>query len=619
MGLLKKLTIFFVFLLLSGCTNTKKDQIKPVNIEKNIEKFTLSSILERPKVELTGTVEVEQESIISAKTNGRIRSLRINVGDRVKKGELLGELDGDELAVQLETTLTDLKVAQEIYNAQEALFEEKMKSAKNNVEIAEIELETAKESLSDLQSSNKEQISLAKAQLKQANTALANTQSSIDQRINSLYDQSVSIFRSAFTTIVGAFSFANQLLEPNDNIANSYADRYDNQIGAFDSDAKNTAKQSAQSLSVLINNMDTKWVETFLPKEEKNPISKETIDTAMEEMISFVEAAQRTVGELYIVLTNSISSWDLTEEQIEIWKNEALKHINNLEKNYNNGQGGGVFGWKVRKNEIITQNNAELSSAEINVLLAEQSLVQIEVGTQQSLTPAESRVRNAKIQLNNARVQLANIQASKTATLLELKRGISASEGNEKLIRTQLTNTKIYAPFNGVITQKNAEKGQVVAAGQGIFLLANTDIFKVETDIPDNAINFALLPKNEKELLEWKYTAYAKIDGITEPLNAKISRIDPSVDPFSRTLGVEFTLITEEAELRVGQFAELYIELPKEPAFYVPKYFVDIDFDGSYITTNQKERIAVQILGEKDNTVQIYFKGISEGQEIMSF
>lgn len=60
----------------------------------------------------SGTAEADKESILSFKVSGTVKSIPVKVGDRVKAGALLAELDKTDLTVQVESARAGLKASQ---------------------------------------------------------------------------------------------------------------------------------------------------------------------------------------------------------------------------------------------------------------------------------------------------------------------------------------------------------------------------------------------------------------------------------------------------------------------------------------------------------------------------
>ncbi|SMD02427.1 RND family efflux transporter, MFP subunit [Desulfocicer vacuolatum DSM 3385] len=108
--LLFTLMVFFC----SGCTQESQTQsqadtktaIRPVRY------ITLSSESVDQSRTFSGTAKASNESILSFKVAGTIKSIPVKVGDKVKKHTLLAELDKTDLTVGLESAKAGLKTSQ---------------------------------------------------------------------------------------------------------------------------------------------------------------------------------------------------------------------------------------------------------------------------------------------------------------------------------------------------------------------------------------------------------------------------------------------------------------------------------------------------------------------------
>src|SRR5512145_2263052 len=89
-GTLRKFLIFWVFVALPGAWAAE-----PLAV----------AVAERRQVELTyaadGVVEAARQSTVSAQISGRIREITFDVGDAVRKGQVLVRIDDSEVSQAL--------------------------------------------------------------------------------------------------------------------------------------------------------------------------------------------------------------------------------------------------------------------------------------------------------------------------------------------------------------------------------------------------------------------------------------------------------------------------------------------------------------------------------------
>jgi RND family efflux transporter MFP subunit len=95
-----RLLALSVVILLTGC-GEKKHELQqaapgPVAVVKGAVIETVKSALVPETVEVVGTVRARTSAVVSARIPGTVSVLRVREGDRIKKGQLLAQLDAQE-------------------------------------------------------------------------------------------------------------------------------------------------------------------------------------------------------------------------------------------------------------------------------------------------------------------------------------------------------------------------------------------------------------------------------------------------------------------------------------------------------------------------------------------
>jgi RND family efflux transporter MFP subunit len=99
-------------------------------------------------VEVQGRVDSDKNVLVSPESSGTITKINVQMGDKVRKGQVLAELDGSLMAQNLEEVKGQLNHAKVIYDKQKVLWDQKIGSevqyltAKNNKESLENRLAT---------------------------------------------------------------------------------------------------------------------------------------------------------------------------------------------------------------------------------------------------------------------------------------------------------------------------------------------------------------------------------------------------------------------------------------------------------------------------------------------
>jgi RND family efflux transporter MFP subunit len=142
---------------------------------------------------------------------------------------------------------------------------------------------------------------------------------------------------------------------------------------------------------------------------------------------------------------------------------------------------------------------------------------------------------------------------------------VDSAQSNVKRLEQLQSFEKIYAPFDGVITERNTDVGQLIDSGSGtpakeLFHIAAINKLRVYVSVPQ-VYSRSALPGVEAELTlaefphrHFKGTLVRNADAIT---------------PASRTLLTEVDVNNPTGELLPGAYAEVHLKLPSTVSAFV--------------------------------------------------
>lgn len=162
----------------------------------------------------------------------------------------------------------------------------------------------------------------------------------------------------------------------------------------------------------------------------------------------------------------------------------------------------------------------------------------------------EYQARSAALEAmrDDLRVQLANIAA------------LRADVG---ILEKRLRDTRLYAPFDGQISQRMAAPGQYIKENTPYFTIVKNYPLRLRVDIPETAV-MAVRPGTEVT-----FTTDA-IPGAS--FQAVVREINPSLDPRSRSLNAEARLKSNDPRLKPGMFVQVQLVAARGvQAVMVPK------------------------------------------------
>nr|WP_280634481.1 efflux RND transporter periplasmic adaptor subunit [Clostridium aminobutyricum] len=114
----------------------------------------------------------------------------------------------------------------------------------------------------------------------------------------------------------------------------------------------------------------------------------------------------------------------------------------------------------------------------------------------------------------------------------------------------QLDNGTIISPISGTVTAKNANVGEVVAAGAPLLTVVNPENLLVTVYVPEDIVSQIKI--GEKVVIKVPEASKKVFDG-------EISVMDSVVDPASKTVLVKVSFNSQDTQLKPGMFAEVGI------------------------------------------------------------
>jgi len=173
---------------------------------------------------------------------------------------------------------------------------------------------------------------------------------------------------------------------------------------------------------------------------------------------------------------------------------------------------------------------------------------------------------------------------------------------------------KIYAPFDGVITARNVDTGQLITEGGAneLFHLQAIQTLRVYTNLPQ------LYSQSIKRGSKIDLT-FAEHPGKT--YQGTLVRTSDSIDPTSRTLLVEIDIDNRTGELLPGSLAQVHFKnTASSSSFIVPSAALIFRKEGMRVGTVVNGNIAHLVpvlIGEDDGaTVQIV-NGIGANDKVI--
>ncbi len=254
------------------------------------------------------------------------------------------------------------------------------------------------------------------------------------------------------------------------------------------------------------------------------------------------------------------------------------------------------IGAKVKKGALL----AEISAPEVDQQLAQ---------AQADLATAEANATQARMQAE----RYTGLVHSNAVSHQDTDTYINQATATAAAVRSQQANVarlkqvqsyeKIYAPFDGVVTARTVDTGQLIDSGAAkeLFHLQAIQTLRVYASLPQTYAP-TVKPGSTVDL------TFAEHPG--RIFQGKLVRSADAIDPASRTLLVEIDVDNKGGELLPGSLAEVHFKTPNAtPVMVIPSAALIFRKQGMMVGTvvnGNQAHLAPVVIGEDDGaTVQI--------------
>lgn len=247
-------------------------------------------------------------------------------------------------------------------------------------------------------------------------------------------------------------------------------------------------------------------------------------------------------------------------------------------------------------------------------------------------TEAQARVRQASQQAEAAQAQvsiarrtLENNQAlvrqgfisataldTSTANLAAAQANHRAALAARDIAQKSLADTTLRSPLNGWVSARLVQNGERVGMDARLLEVVDLSGFELEAALaPADAV--AVLPGQQVSLA---------VEGQAQPVQATVARINPSVQPGSRSVLI-YLRVPAAPGMRQGLFAQGHIVTGQVDALAVPLSAVRNDKPQPYVQVLQGERIrhhsvTLGARGLQDREPMVALDGLPAGTVLLS-
>ena len=245
----------------------------------------------------------------------------------------------------------------------------------------------------------------------------------------------------------------------------------------------------------------------------------------------------------------------------------------------------------------------------------------------QQLVQAEADLNTAQANANNARIQAERytglvqsdaVSRQDTDTYVNqvasTAAAVKSAQANVERLRQLQSFEKVYAPFDGVITARNIDTGQLIdpGAGKELFHLQALQTLRVYANLPQ------IYSSNVKPGAKIDLT-FAEHAG--KIYQGSLVRTSDAIDPVSRTLLIEIDVDNHAGELLPGSLAQVHFKTPSAgPTLIVPAATLIFRKEGlrvGVVVNGNTAHMVPVVIGEDDGANVQIVSGLSLGDQVI--
>uniref|UniRef100_A0A7C4M0A8 Efflux RND transporter periplasmic adaptor subunit n=1 Tax=candidate division CPR3 bacterium TaxID=2268181 RepID=A0A7C4M0A8_UNCC3 len=549
------------------------------NKKPDFEYYTVTTGTVEQEITATGKVKPAEGLDYAFEMGGKVATVNVKVGDKVKSGQTLATLKNNDLSSSVaqasagvESAKSNIAQYEAAVASQKARLDEVKKGARpEEITMSELKVENAKKLLED------------------AKKNLENTKTKAEQDYSQILLDGANSSSSAVN--IGL------------NTLHTITDIQYAHFNGNDQEASVLAAAKANAVNALVGGQDAgRWIFQFIndmhggARGSAENAQKNINETNVLKALNETNSALIKINQTLDIIPFNTSILTATEKS-----NIALERSNmNNQLTLISNKIKAIDTQKTLNQNSITNAESQVNTAQNNLSLAEQELILKKLGsTEEQIKIQEAALKQAEASLSSARAQVRSAQASLAAASAQLSKSVIAST------------------VNGVVTKVEVKVGEMASAfGPAISVMTEAR-FGVEANIPEADIAKIGLG-NPSEITLDAYGQDVKFE-------AKVIKIDPAetvVDGVS-TYKTSFEFINEDEKIKSGMTANITI-LPgkKEGVLVIPqRYVIRKDGINNVLITederNTKElRVELGMTGS-DGMVEVVF-GVMEGERIIN-
>ena len=542
----------------------------------------------------TGTIKPEKELDLNFAAAGRIAVVNVKIGDTVTGGTVLAELDKSDLLIKLKEAQARLSIARaQLSKLVSGASTEDKAVAQANYESALKDLETTdvktQEAVNQAEKDSQNINNSSSKAVSQARTTLDNAKKTYQKAIDNKQNSLITSLQNKLPVASTGLDAINRYLLDVD-ISGSFSKKNSSYLALT-----NTTYNSAKNLLNL--------AQSDVPTAANTEVSYQRAISALNESL-------RALTYCFSALESSIDSPNFTQTEIDAAKatisaqqTAVSAAITTLEANKQ--------AWDDAVIAYETSVNAASAALDEAITKTANARTNALSNREQLMSAAQSRLSVAKAQLNKtlAKARVEDVM---------LEQGqVRQAEANVDLINNQISNNRIIAPNDGVITKIAYQAGEQAVPGQAVIGMIANNNFSIEIDVSETDI--------AKVKIGNKASVYLDAFGEDVEFEALVNFVEPAETIIQGVtyykVKISFTP-SGEREIKSGMTATAKIITDSRQNIVMIPARAVIEQANIKIVKTLKDQVVkenqVQLGMSGDNGLVEVISGIASGEEVIT-
>jgi HlyD family secretion protein len=547
----------------------------------------------RRTVTADGTLRALTTVLVKSDAGGKVVLLAVDVGDRVKKGDLIAKIDPTDTQTAYTQALAGMQSTRAQLSQAEVQARAQPEMTRAAIAQAQAAYDAAVTDLKRLETSTQPRArAAAKAALDKANAALKASQEDLGRLTAATHPVSRTQARSALDQAMAALKQAQESLTRLKQVQHPQAltdaqtalDTTKSNLSVAEKELRRSQKLRAdgflsQSSLESAENQHEAAKATFATAQER-------ARTVAEDQAAEVRAAEAQVEQAQAAEVSARKAWEAIDDDQSAETRAAQARVDEAQADLSSAE---------RTWSTIDQDQAaELAAGRAQVTQAKSALDNARAGA------VQDRVRNAEV--TNQQAQFTKAAAGVAQT------------------KTALSYTTITAPRDGIILEKYVEQGTIVTSGrssvaEGMSIVELGDLSTMYVDVEVDETDLADIHPGQKVEIE--------VESVTNrTFTGSVARVNPQATTTSNitTVKVEIEVLDHDERLMPGLSATCdFLAGERRDVLTLPTQGVRQREGKSYVLVPGDPNpiaVPVEVGLEGDDAVEIV-SGLNQGDRVL--